>query len=134
MKAIEARDLLMSRAGITVEQLEAGKDDYMFKAILEAMEKIYKAKQVQYGNYIETHGSEPKVFSLIQHFCDIKRKYVRAEHAIKRMADFEVFELKDMLDTYSDMAVYSAMGVQLLLHIMEREQNERCARTPQGDE
>lgn len=118
-------ELLLKRAGITHELLNAGKSDDLFAEILSAMKAIHRGKEALYGNYMETHGNDPTNFALMEHFCDIKRKFVRADGFIKKRMEGNNIDLKEMLDTYSDIAVYGAIGVQLVIHLMEREQNEQ---------
>lgn len=117
---IDPRAILLNRAGITPELLEAGEVDQQFEFILEALGTIHRGKEALYGNYLETHGDEPTNFALVQHFCDLKRKYVRAETFVKKRLDGQHISLEEMLDTYADLAVYGAMGVQLVLHLINR--------------
>ena len=116
--------LLVQRAGLTPADVEMGKPDFQFESILRGLVDIHRGKEVLYGNYMETHGSEPENFCLVQHFCDTKRKYVRAENFVKLKSDGKDLDLMQLLDTYSDLAVYAAMGIQLTLHLIERKKNE----------
>lgn len=122
---------MVNRAGITVDISTKSKVDHTFDAIVEGMIKIHESKQVLYGNYIETHGKDPELFALMEHFCDIKRKYVRAEHYMKRIMIGEHIDKNQLFDTYSDMAVYAAMGIQLLIHLEER--NEQTSSSDRVD-
>lgn len=117
---MDMRAKLLERAGLTEEMVSRGKVDYAFEEILEAMREIHRGKEVLYGNYMETHGDEGETFSLIQHFCDTKRKYVRAENFVKQQADGGNISLDELLDTYCDLAVYSIIGVQLIFHLLEK--------------
>lgn len=114
------RKLIVERAGLTQKDIEQGKPDQVFETIVAALVDVHRGKEVLYGNYMETHGSEPENFCIIQHFCDTKRKYVRSENFVKLKADNKDVELVQLLDTYADMAVYSIMGVQLIMHLMTR--------------
>lgn len=113
-------NLLISRAGLSKEMIEKGRDDLRFINVMQAMEQIHKGKEVLYGNYLETHGRDPELFALMEHFADLKRKYIRAETFIKKRADGDDIPLLELLDTYMDMSVYAAMGVDLIRHLMER--------------
>lgn len=130
---LDPRILLLQRAGITDELLEVGEVDQLFEKILEALGAIHRGKEALYGNYLETHGDEPTNFALVQHFCDLKRKFVRAENFVKKRLDGQNISLVEMLDTYSDMAVYGAMGVQLCLHLMTRGKDADSDRERSGD-
>ena len=114
-------DRMLERSGLTMEFIQTGLDDSNFRSILEGMQLIYKGKSVLYGNYIETHGSNPTPFALMEHFADLKRKYIRAEHFMKRTLSGEKIDILELLDTYSDMAVYAAIGVQLIFHLEEKD-------------
>ena len=115
------RDYLISRAGLSKEMVALGKGDQQFSEILAALEAIHKGKQALYGNYLETHGADPLKFCLMEHYGDIKRKFVRSENFMKKLMDGKDIPLSELLDTYSDIAVYGALGVQLILHLMERQ-------------
>ena len=115
---------MVSRAGLTHELVDKGSDDNEFHQILQGMKLIRKGKEVLYGNYIETHGSDPTNFALMEHFADLKRKYVRAEHFMKLTMSGGDIDINELFDTYSDMAVYAAMGIQLIEHLIERDKND----------
>lgn len=119
------RQFLIERAGLTQETISKGSFDAEFETILGALIDIHRGKEVLYGNYIKTHGSEPETFSIVQHFCDMKRKYIRAENFVKIKSEKEFdIDLVELIDTYSDLAVYAAMGVQLLIHLKQRKTND----------
>jgi hypothetical protein len=115
------KNYLLERAGLAQEIVDRGQTDQDFNEILDALREIHKGKQVLYGNYLTTHGSDPLKFCLMEHYCDIKRKFVRAENFLKKVMDGQDIPMPELLDTYSDIAVYGALGVQLLFHLMERE-------------
>lgn len=119
------QDVMVQRAGLDYEMVDRGVDDPDFEAILDGMKLVHQGKEVLYGSYIKTHGDDPKLMALIQHFCDLKRKYVRAETFINKMANGENFPLEELLDTYGDLAVYGAMGIQMIWHLQKREIRER---------
>ena len=118
------RQKLLDRAGITEELLEQGDDDADFHEILEALGAIHIGKSVLYGDYMETHGSDPELFCLIMHFCDLRRKFLRAENFIHMRADGKNISKTELLDTYTDIAVYGMLGVQLLEHLAKRTQDD----------
>lgn len=111
-------DLLVKRAGLTADVLAKGETDAEFGAILGALAAIRSGKEVLYGDYIVTHGSSPT--ALIEHYCDVKRKFVRAQGFMERRMRGEQIALEELVDTYSDLAVYSALGIKLLLHLMAK--------------
>ncbi len=119
--------MMRDRAGVTSMLAQASPPSEDFVAILEGMKDIHRAKTILYGNYIKTHGSDPQLFALMEHFSDIKRKYVRAEHFMKLVMSGKDMSTDELFDTYSDLAVYAAMGVQLLIHLGERDQNEQAS-------
>lgn len=119
---VDIRELLFARAGLKPRMTELGEEDKMFNAIAETLIAIHRGKEVLYGNYLETHGKEPPQFFLTQHFCDVKRKYVRAENFIRRyVQDKDSIPLEELLDTYSDIAVYAIMGIQAIVKVMNDE-------------
>ncbi len=112
---------LIERSGLSVEIIAAGEHDPEFADIVGALNDIHQGKQVLYGDYVKTHGSESPSFTLLQHFCDLKRKYVRAEHFIKLQLNNDAPPIEELLDTYADMAVYSVMGIQAINRILKAE-------------
>jgi hypothetical protein len=113
---------LIARSGLTLDIMAYGQDNPVFAEILKAMGLIHTGKQVLYGDYLQTHGSDPLLFALMEHFCDVKRKYVRAEHFVKKASEGTLLDLDELLDTYCDLAVYGAIGVQLVNHLKRREE------------
>lgn len=120
---MDAAGKIIARSGLSEELFEMDvKPDFDFREILRALQKIHKGKSILYGNYMETHGDENDKLSIIQHYCDIKRKWVRIDNFVKALLeDNEAIPLEELLDTYSDMAVYSALGIQLVSHLMDRK-------------
>jgi len=107
--------MLTDRAGLSTEMIQRGVPDEQFENICNALKQIHRGKEVLYGNYLETHGGDPTNFALMEHFADFKRKYVRAEIYIKKRLEGDVHDLSQLLDTYSDAAVYALMGIQMCL-------------------
>lgn len=130
MKKIEMNiaDLMIERAGLSSKILSHSVSDPQFDLILQGIRQIHNGKEVLYGQYIKTHGEDPKLFALMEHFADIKRKFIRAETFLKKSMSGHDIDLVELFDTYVDIAVYGALGVQLLSHLM-RKQNE-SARSP----
>lgn len=122
-------DYMLERANLTPAIISLGSSDKRFDVILEGMMLIHKGKEVLYGSYLETHGDDPELFALMEHFADLKRKHVRAEHYMKRRMEGFDIPLEELFDTYSDMAVYAAMGVDLIHYLMEKK-SERAPNTP----
>ena len=120
----EIKDYLLKRAGLTKEDSLSGPLDSTFDEIAFALCDVRQGKEKLYGNYIENNGGEPEVFCLVQHFCDIKRKFVRAENITKLKSEGKEVDLEHLIDTYADLAVYSMIGIQLIMHLMERNQSE----------
>lgn len=119
----KVKSKLLPLAGIAIGD-DLQEIDIKFFSLALALGEIHSAKGKLYGNYIETHGSEPELMSLTQHFCDIKRKFVRAENYIRLRNEGDKIPLDDLLDTYSDLAVYGIMGLELIFHILERDSGE----------
>lgn len=112
---------LMRRASVVPEAPEAETDEQQqFRALANALVSIHGAKAVHYGDYLKTHGDESVQLFAVQHFCDIKRKYVRAKTFIERMTRGEKIDFTDLLDTYSDLAVYAIMGLQMAFHCRDK--------------
>lgn len=116
------KDILLKRAGIPEKTLHNSySPDPDFTMIMDALKRIHTFKGELYGDYQETHGNQPAMMALIEHHCDMKRKAIRAQNFISKMASGDPVDLDDLLDTYSDLAVYAAMGVQLIFHLKDRE-------------
>lgn len=134
---MEPYDTLIERAGLTQDLINMGSADEGFKDIVQAMLAIHKGKEVLYGNYMETHGSDPKYFALMEHYADVKRKFVRADNYLKKALAGADIDIMELLDTYCDIAVYGAIGVQLVLHLKERENardNDKPSSSPPFDQ
>lgn len=115
---------LIGRAGLSEELVKTGEVDSGFNAIMDQLMEVHRGKSVLYGNYLKTHGNEPINYSLMQHFLDMKRKYIRAENYVKSCMDDKPIDPLELVDTYADMAVYAALGVQLLQYFIERETDD----------
>jgi len=127
-------DLMIERAGLSSSILSHGTSDPTFDLVLQGIRQIHNGKEVLYGSYMETHGSDPTLFALMEHFADIKRKFVRAETFLKKNMSGQKIGLVELFDTYVDIAVYGALGVQLLAHLMTRELNEQTRSTDKFDQ
>lgn len=112
---------LLTRASVSDSSPQASTDEqHQFRMFADAMTQIHGAKAIHYGDYIKTHGSDtPQIFAT-EHYCDIKRKYVRAKTFVERMTRGEAVDFTDLLDTYSDLAVYAIMGLQMAFHCREK--------------
>lgn len=114
---------LLTRASIHPDAVGAETmETKEFKELVDALQRIYAVKATHYGSYIATHGQDSPQLFATEHFCDIKRKYVRAKTFIERMTRGEVVDFTDLLDTYSDLAVYAIMGLQMAFHCREKMQ------------
>lgn len=111
-------ELLLKRAGLSPEHIAKGRDDAEFRAILEALAAIRRGKEVLYGDYMQTHGESPT--ALVEHYCDVKRKFVRAQGFVAKRLEGDKIDLHELLDTYSDLAVYSVLGIKLLRHMIAK--------------
>lgn len=124
-------DELKVRAGVHPDALESDSEEvFEFNSFANAMCSIHAAKAIHYGDYLKTHGDESVELFAVQHFCDIKRKYVRAKTFIERMTRGESVDFTDLLDTYSDLAVYAVMGLQMAFHCREKTQVDSYAGLP----
>lgn len=116
---------LEERASVIEGAPEAETEEvHQFNYFCDSFKRIHAAKAVHYGDYIKTHGDETPQLFAVQHFCDIKRKYVRAKTFVERMTRGEQVDFTDLLDTYSDLAVYAIMGLQMAFHCREKMQPE----------
>ena len=114
---------IVALSHLTPEELETGIADPEMEHIFQAFLMIHKGKQALYGNYIDTHGSKPTQRALIQHWCDMERKYTRANNIIDKMSSGEMpFDANRMIECYTDIAIYATIGVQLVYHLQHREQ------------
>jgi hypothetical protein len=112
-------NLLLKRAGLMPDLIAKGATDAEFSGILEALEAIHRGKEVLYGNYLETHGNSPT--ALVEHFADVKRKWVRYQNFVAKRMGGDKMDYHELMDTLSDMAVYSVMGIQLVRLLIEKE-------------
>lgn len=113
---------LEQRAGVHEDAQEASTEECAeFNSLADTLCRIHAVKAIHYGDYLKTHGDETKELFATQHFCDIKRKYVRAKTFIERMTRGETVDFHDLLDTYSDLAVYAVMGLQMAFSVIEKE-------------
>lgn len=117
--------LLLKRAGLSEADVAAGRTDNLFNDIADILKDIHKGKEVLYGDYLITHGSDSDKLFLLQHFCDLKRKYVRYENYSKRVLENKDVDIYELLDTLSDLAVYSIMGLQMVDELLKREQERK---------
>jgi len=122
MDTYDQGSLILSKSGVTDSspQVSHSEEHHQYAVFSDVLVKIHGAKAVQYGDYLKTHGDETSQLFAMQHFCDIKRKYVRAKVFMERMARGEDVNFEDLLDTYSDLAVYAIMGLQMAFHCMEK--------------
>ena len=122
MDTYDQGSLILSKSGVTDSspQVSHSEEHHQYAVFSDVLVKIHGAKAVQYGDYLKTHGDETSQLFAMQHFCDIKRKYVRAKVFMERMARGEDVNFEELLDTYSDLAVYAIMGLQMAFHCMEK--------------
>ena len=113
---------LIARAGLSTDDVKRGMGNEHFNTIISALSDIHAGKQVLYGDYIKNNGSDAPIFCLMSHFFDIKRKYIRSENFIKDAAAGKKHNINSLIDTYSDMAVYAILGIQLIVHLDKRRQ------------
>ena len=116
---------MLRRAGLTNDIIRLGIEDEHFREVLETMLTIHTGKQVLYGDYQEKHGDEPRLFSLMLIYSDIKRKFTRIEnYMLAAAAGKTTIPVEELLDTYMDIAVYGAMGVELIQNMLEKERGK----------
>lgn len=119
------RDNLIKFSGMSTEEINQAskvKQDQDFEMIIETLKEIHRAKGVLYGNYIETHGCDPELLALTEHYADVKRKFVRADNYMKQRHNGKDLSPTLLIDTYMDMAVYSILGIQLAMEKAERRE------------
>lgn len=112
MEMYKLRSLLLERAGVSMDRLPFELPESKFKDILKVLEEIQHVKAQQYGDYIKQQKDVTARLALFDHFVNIRRKFKRAEHTIERIVDREA-NPDDLLDTYSDLAVYAVLGIML---------------------
>lgn len=120
---------LLKRAGITDELLAASKKpDVEFEEIVDTLKLIHQGKAVLYGNYIESHKNDGDLLMLVEHYADLKRKYVRVDNFVKKMVnEGEKISYEEQLDSFSDLAVYSLLGIQVALYLRKKERMEKTS-------
>lgn len=116
---------LIKKSGLTTDQIYKQSVDFQFGAILHTLQKIHTGKAVLYGDYIKTHGNQNDLLCLMQLFADMKRKWLRFENWIDIATDEnqQTLSQDELLDTFSDLAVYSVMAIQMLDYL-EKKRNE----------
>lgn len=113
---------LIRRAGLSTDLISGGDPRPSFDAVLIAMSKIRRGKEALYGSFIENKKGDSVNFALIGHFVDMRRKWARANTFIQgKFEEDKDFEIEELLDTYIDLAVYAALGVQLIEAIRKGE-------------
>lgn len=126
----EIINALVARASLTDAIVAKGKSDPDFDSILQGLSAIHKGKEVGYGSYKKANESVPVDFRIIFHYADMRRKFIRLENlamqATKKDGGVDFF---DLLDTYSDLAVYAAMGLQMIFDIC-LDKEEKKAKPP----
>lgn len=118
-RKIDIVETLVHQADLSREVLDCATNDHEFLKVLHGLEQIHNGKGVLYGNYLETHGQGNELLCLTEHFCDMKRKYIRADHYIKQRFNDNNLPLTELLKSYSDLAVYAMLGLQLVFKKME---------------
>ena len=118
-------DLIEKLSG--VEQLEFDLKDVNpeFVAIVEKLISVHAGKSLLYGDYIDNRDEKDSV-AIFEHYNDIKRKFIRVENFYTRTVIGEQVDIKELIDTYTDLAVYSILGLQLIFHIMEKDNAQRA--------
>lgn len=122
-------ELLTSISGVDNVKPSVDISKSQMTSILIAMEYIFYQKDGKYGNFLDNADSEEKV-ALFEHYIMVKRKYSRLATYSKARLKGEELPLDGVLDTYLDLAIYSAMGVLLVLTLMEKlDEKSRVSST-----
>ena len=114
-------EILLERSGLSERDVMEGKIDITFELIATMLTKIHQGKSVLYGDYIKTHADDNYKLGFTQHYCDIKRKWVRYDNFIRLLSDDKYPDRLELVDTLADMAVYAIIGLQLIDHYNEPE-------------
>ena len=133
MKNIQS--LLLNLASINELDVECGIENPEFKEIQEALYKINRGKSRYYGDYIQNIlKDEPtQMMVIIQLFLETKRKWTRLNNLVKEISKNsspEPKQIESLLDTLSDLGVYSVMNIHLLVKVFEMAEFESTQPLP----
>lgn len=95
-----------------------------FLEIINGFASIHQGKSEHYGDYIASLDLDntPEAMTLAHLHSDIKRKWTRLDSLIKkRVAGGCNIDFDDLIDTLSDMGVYSAMCIDAIVELQEIE-------------
>ncbi len=119
---MDIKQKLIEKSGLTQKEIDSGTNDEDIRIIMDALLEIRQGKEFLHGNYVNTHGQDDYKYALMQHFMDTKRKYLRADHFIKKLiSEGEDPDIELLYDTYADLALYAILGVQLVKHLEQRQ-------------
>lgn len=109
----ELRELIRKKAGLSASAPFVDNFSSPFGRVMLALADVKQAKELEYGDYVAKQKLvKPLRMAMFDHFVNIRRKFVRAEHIVNRIVDRET-GTDDLIDTYADMAVYCILGIQL---------------------
>jgi hypothetical protein len=63
---------------------------------------------------VENHKEDSPTEAIFQVYSDVKRKYVRLKAQAEKSLDMQGFDDDVMVETLTDLAVYSILGLLLL--------------------
>jgi hypothetical protein len=87
-----------------------------FRDIAGAYVSIATGKQTHYGDYVGNLANDPEQLQIIQLYCEVKRKWVRFDNMIKRIASGDKSVKHDeLIVVMADLGVYSILAIQLFL-------------------
>lgn len=118
--------LLLSLSSITELDVELGQENPEFKEIQEALYKIHMGKSRFYGDYLANilKDDPTKTMIIIQLFLEMKRKWTRFNNIVKDISlspswEIDQKRVHSLLDTLSDLGVYSVMNIHCLSKALE---------------
>lgn len=122
MSELNIREVLLKRAGIEMHNHQPNliiESDLLH--IVEALLDIHRIKGQVYGDYVRNKFQEGKDTALFAHFIDIQRKFMRAKNINIMLMKGQHHDRDDLFDTYSDLAVYSILGILLIKALIEED-------------
>jgi hypothetical protein len=121
MNKTDITSLLLSLSSITELDVELGKENPEFKEIQEALYRIHMGKSRFYGDYLSNilKDDPTKTMIIIQLFLEMKRKWTRLNNIVKEISlspswEIDQKRVHSLLDTLSDLGVYSVMNIHCL--------------------
>lgn len=103
-----------------ISDLDVPIDQPEFSQIAMTITHIYNGKSELYGNHLKRLDKDD-FMAMMESYNEIKRKYSRIDNWVRTtINNGSDFEPCDLVESYSDLAAYSIMGLLTIFELMER--------------